>query len=338
MKMQPELSIIIVNYRTPDLVKDCIASVRRQTLKLRFEIIVVDNDSGDDSRSQVLSVFPEVTWIQMSYNSGFARANNEGIRQSQGNVVLLLNSDTLVENDAIGGCYRLFAASAYVACGVQLLNRDGTPQISGNYFMKGGLNYLLPLPYLGQFVKRVGLLLKVSRPNVPDAESLVEVDWINGAFLMVKKEAIEKAGLLDEDFFLYAEEPEWCARLGRIGKLCIYGDLHVVHLQGASANETFGSEGQGYYNLYDLKGLQIMLSTFVRIRKQFGVGWFLLLLSFYILEIPIFFFGLVLSGIFRGRRRRWSFRQLRQFCKNIKIVIGKTPTIVRNKPYFYKVL
>jgi len=338
MKMQPELSIIIVNYRTPDLVKDCIASVLRQTRELLFEIIVVDNDSGDDSRSQVLSVFPEVTWIQMSYNSGFARANNEGIRQSQGNIVLLLNSDTLVENDAIGACCRLFAASVYVACGVQLLNRDGSPQISGNYFMKGGLNYLLPLPYLGNLVKKTGQLFKVSKPNVPNAESLVEVDWINGAFLMVKKQAVEAAGLMDEDFFLYAEETEWCSRLRRHGKLAIYGQLHVVHLQGASANETFGSEGQGYYNLYDRKGLQIMLSNFVRIRKQFGKGWFLVMLSLYILEIPIFFIGVLLARLFKGSRSTFSFLQLREYYKNIMFVAGKSPVILRNKPYFYKVL
>jgi GT2 family glycosyltransferase len=338
MKMQPELSIIIVNYRSPDLVNDCIASVLRHTRELLFEIIVVDNDSGDDSRSQVLSVFPEVMWIQMSYNSGFARANNEGIRQSQGNIILLLNSDTLVENDAIGGCYRLFAASFYGACGVQLLNTDRTPQISGNYFMKGGLNYILPLPYLGNFVKRTGQLLKVSKPNVPNAESLVEVDWINGAFLMVKRQTVNLAGLMDEDFFLYFEETEWCSRLRKRGKLAIYGQFHVVHLQGASANETFGSEGKGYYNLYDRKGLQIMLSSFVRIRKQYGSGWFLVMLTLYILEVPVFLLGVLLTRLFMGHRGVFSFTQFRQFYKNIMFIAGKSSVILRNKPYFYKVL
>lgn len=333
-----DLSIIIVNYKTPGLVLGCLHTVYQETQAIAFEVIVVDNASGDDSRNRIMSAYPSVRWIQLDYNAGFARANNEGIRQSLGRSVLLLNSDTLAEDRAIERSYGLLASSDYVACGVQLLNVDRTPQISGNFFMKGGLNYLLPLPYLGHLVKKAGLFFKVEKPNLPDATSLVEVDWINGAYLMVKKEAIEKAGLMDEDFFLYAEEAEWCSRLRRLGKLCIYGQLHVVHLQGASANETFGSEGQGYYNLYDRKGLQIMLSTFVRIRKQFGIGWFLVLLTFYVLEIAVFFIGVLLSRLFRGSRSRFSLAQFRQYCKNIRIVVSKSLIIIRNKPYFYKVL
>jgi len=332
------LSIIIVNYKTPGLVIDCLRTVYEQGGGLDFEVIVIDNASGDDSRERILRAFPDVRWSDMGYNAGFARANNAGIRMSQGDTVLLLNSDTLVEGGAITRCYELFAASSYVACGVQLLNADRTPQISGNFFMKGGLNYLLPLPYLGAVIKRAGELFKVDKPNVPEADALVQVDWINGAFLMVKKVAIEKAGLMDEDFFLYAEEAEWCGRLRKLGKLCIYGQLHVIHLQGASANETFGSEGKGYYNLYDRKGLQIMLSTFVRIRKQFGSGWFLVLLAFYLLEVPVFLAGVLLSRLFRGRRSRYTFNQFRQYCKNFMTVMGKTIIILRNKPYFYKVL
>ncbi|MBN9380258.1 MAG: glycosyltransferase family 2 protein [Chitinophagaceae bacterium] len=333
------LSIIIVNYKSPGLVLDCLRTVYAQTTNtVGFEVIVVDNASGDDSRERILDAFPSVRWIQMGYNAGFARANNEGIRGSRGDAVLLLNSDTLIEDRAIEECYQRLSSSDYVACGVQLLNPDRTPQISGNFFMKGGLNYLLPLPYLGDLVKKAGMFFNVSKPNVPDAIDLVEVDWINGAFLMVKKDAIEKAGLLDEDFFLYAEEAEWCSRLRKLGKLCIFGHLHVVHLQGASANETFGSEGKGYYNLYDRKGLQIMLSNFVRIRKQFGVGWFLLLLAFYVLEIPVFFIGVLLARIFRGGRSLFSFAQFLKYCKNIVFVTGKSVHIIRNKPYFYKVL
>lgn len=332
------LSIIIINYRTPGLILDCLSTVFRETQEISFEVIVVDNASGDNSRELILNAYPSVRWIQMDYNAGFARANNEGIRQSLGRILLLLNSDTLIEDKAIQRCCQSFESSEYVACGLQLLNVDRTPQISGNYFMKGGLNYLLPLPYFGNFVKKAGQLFKVARPNVPEARSLVEVDWINGAFLMVKRLSVESVGPLDEDFFLYAEETEWCSRLRKHGKLAIYGQFHVVHLQGASANETFGSEGQGYYNLYDRKGLQIMLSNFVRIRKQFGQGWFLLMLSLYILEIPVFFFGVLLARLFKGSRSRFSFLQFRQYYKNVMFVAGKAPVILRNKPYFYKVL
>jgi hypothetical protein len=333
-----KLSIIIVNYRTPEMVIDCLRTIYAQTGTLPFEVIVVDNASGDGSREKVCPVFPSVRWIQMEYNAGFARANNEGIRQSAGEVVLLINSDTLVENGAIEGCYQEFVGSSYVACGVQLINPDRTSQITGSYFVRGGLNYLLPLPFLGALVKRAGRLFGAKVPNIQDARSLIEVDWINGAFLMVKKAAIALAGLMDEDFFLYAEEIEWCSRLRKLGKVALYGQFHLVHIQGASANESFGSSGKGYYNLYDRKGLQIMLSNFVRIRKQYGAGWFLIQLFFYVVEIPVFGIGILWSRIGRKRGAGYSFGQFRGYCRNVGAVIGKSRIILRNKPYFYRVL
>jgi len=320
------------------MVIDCLRTIYARTGTLPFEVIVVDNASGDGSEEKIRSVFSSVRWIQMGYNSGFARANNEGIRQSAGELVLLINSDTLVEDRAIEGCYREFADSAYVACGVQLINPDRTPQISGSYFVRGGLNYLLPLPYLGALVKLAGQMMRAKVPNVPDARSLVEVDWINGAFLMVNRDAIELAGLMDEDFFLYAEEIEWCSRLRRLGKLALYGQYRVVHIQGATTNDSFGSSGKGYYNLYDRKGLQIMLSNFVRIRKQYGVGWFLLQLFFYIVEIPVFGIGVLVLRLGGRKGSGHSFGQFRGYCRNVAFVVGKSATIVRNKPYFYKVL
>lgn len=207
------LSIIIVNYRTPRLLADCLRSVYASTTQISFEVIVVDNHSQDESHALITTSFPRVRWIQMNYNAGFARANNEGIRQSEGDTVLLLNSDTINLDNAIEKCYHAFQPSSRIACGVQLLNADGTPQISGNFVMKGGLNNLLPLPFTGPLIKGIGSLLNIKKPHVPNASGEIEVDWINGAFLMVKKSAIDKAGLMDEDFFLYAEEAEWCHRL-----------------------------------------------------------------------------------------------------------------------------
>ncbi|HWK05339.1 MAG TPA: glycosyltransferase family 2 protein [Puia sp.] len=335
------LSIIIVNYKSTPLVLDCLAMIDQDPSAPDFEIIVVDNASGGDPRTPILTAFPRVTWIQMEYNSGFARANNEGIRRSTGETVLLLNSDTLPAAGMIAACYQGLLQSEYVAAGVQLSNSDGTPQISGNYFMKGGLNYLLPLPYMGKAIKWMGERMKVKKPHVPDgavAGSVIEVDWINGAFLMVKKSAIDTAGLMDEDFFLYAEEAEWCGRLRKTGKLCLFGALTVIHLQGETANQEFGSAGKGYYNLYDRKGLQIMLSNFVRIRKQFGTGWFLVQLFFYLLEIPVFFTGVLLSALFARKQDRYSFTQFINYCKNTGLLLGKSAVIIRNKPYFYKVL
>lgn len=331
------ISVIIVNYKTPKLLLGCLRSIIDGGGSFPLEIIVVDNASGDNSRELVLDAYPSVKWIQMSYNAGFARANNEGIRQSASEIVLLLNSDTLNINNSIDECAELFARSEYIACGVQLLNEDGTPQISGNYFMKGGLNNLLPLPYVGAVLKRLGTFFAVKKPNVPDAKEPVEVDWINGAFLMVKKSAIDKVGLMDEDFFLYAEEAEWCSRLRKAGKLVIYGQYRIYHLQGETANVAFKSSGRGYYNLYDKKGLQIMLSNFVRIRKQFGVGWFLFHLFMYSFTAPLAVIASFFKILFYGAQGRLEFIRMLGFLRNILAIWHFTPIILRGDPFFYKI-
>jgi GT2 family glycosyltransferase len=332
------ISIIIVNYKTPGLLVDCLRTVFTGRETIPTEVIVVDNASGDNSREIVTTAFPQVKWIQLSYNAGFARGNNEGIRHATGDVILLLNSDTLNVDNAIENCYRKFMASDYAACGVQLLYGDGSPQISGNYFMVGGINYLLLLPYLGGFIKWLGELVKVKKPNLPDSNAPVEVDWINGAFLMVKRSTIEKAGLLDEDFFLYAEEAEWCSRLRKVGKLCIFGQYKLIHLLGETANEIFGSSGKSYNNMYDRKGLQIMLSNMVRIRKQFGAGWYLFQMAGYTFNIPVFFICSFFDDLFHLRNPFRLFPWAGRFTRNVLKLWRYVPVILSNKPYFYKVL
>ncbi len=332
------LSIIIINYKSLDLIRDCLRSIYTSKPSISFEIIIVNNDDVSGIPNPMLSEFPAIRWVDMHYNAGFARANNEGIRQSGAEIVLILNPDTIIPVNALDDTYRQFSASDYVACGVQLLNEDSSPQISGNYFVPGGLNYLLPLPYTGKFIKALGNLFSVKVPHVADSDSLIEVDWINGAFLMVKQSAIRRAGLMDEDFFLYAEEAEWCARLKKVGKLCIFGNVKVFHLQGISSNEAFSSAGKGYYNLFDKKGKQIILSNLVRIRKQYGLFWFLFDLCIYSLTIPVFFVGILMSFFRPKCTRTYSYSEWAGFSRNMVYIWSKTPRILSNKPYFYKAL
>lgn len=331
--MNPSLAVIFVNYRSAGLLLDALSSLYLETTGMALEVWVVDNASGDDSRERIEEAFPAVHWIDMGYNAGFARANNAGIRAAGDKDVLLLNPDTIVLDRAVENAYRRLCASEYIACGVQLLNPDLTPQISGNFFMKGGLNHLLPLPYLGGLLRWIGYRSGTKVPNVREAGSVHEVQWISGAFLMVRRRAIEAAGLMDEDFFLYAEEVEWCSRLGRVGKMALFGDEHVVHLQGETIQD-----GKGYQGLSTAKDFQLMLSNHLRVRKQFGVGWFFILLSGYTAGVPIYVAGSFLHRLFTLRNPFGEWVPAARFGRNVARLWWWTPRILGGKPHFYKVL
>jgi GT2 family glycosyltransferase len=351
------LSIIIVNYRSADLITDCLLSVARYNPDLGAEVIIVDNASGDDSRERLekglaassrsdapslpsarsAPLLPPI-WIDMGYNAGFARANNAGMRAARGSVFLLLNPDTLAIDDSISRCHRRFLESDYAACGVQQLNADRTPQISGNFFMKGGLNHLLPLPYWGSFLRSLAFGAGTKAPHIAEATGVEEVDWISGAFLMVKRSAVDVAGMMDDDFFLYAEEVEWCSRLKRVGALCIFGQERIIHLQGEAVQKDQGDSAKGYAGLFTRKDLQLMVSNHLRVRKQFGVGWFLFLLLNYSFGVIVFWVGGFFHRLFTLRNPFGDFGRAAQFTRNIAVIWGLAPTIIRNKPHFYKML
>ena len=334
-----ELSIIIINYRSAQLVCDCIQSIYTQTLKTAFEIIVVDNFSEDNSLQTITSRFPAIRSIQMSYNSGFARGNNAAIKVAQGKYILLLNGDTIILDNALDKTVQLMNQhEQFIGCGIQLLNPDGTYQISGAHFKTGGLNTLLPLPYLGRFIRFLGYKLKSRVPSITKANAVTEVDWIVGAFLMVRKDVILKSGLMDEDFFMYAEEIEWCSRLRRYGRLSIFGEPTIIHIGGGTTSDYYDTEeNENSRNLWNLKGRQILISSMLRIRKQFGLFWFFIILGFYLFDILIFLLGLSFEKLFKGKRARFTWKNFSDYVVNMKVLLGYVGRMIRNKPYFYKV-
>jgi GT2 family glycosyltransferase len=332
------LSVVIVNYHAEQLIADCLHSVYQYNPGFDVEIIIVNNAKASVDADKLKSLFPQVRWLEMGYNAGFARANNAGIRAAKAPLVLLLNPDTLAIDDSLIRCVEKFESSDYIACGIQLLNEDRTPQISGNFFMKGGLNHLLPLPYWGGLLRWIAFRLNTKIPNIPEAKAIEEVDWISGAFLMVKKNVLGNTGLMDEDFFLYAEEVEWCSRLKQAGKLCIFGDLHFIHLQGEAVNKSQNTTEKGYAGLFDKKGLQVMLSNHVRVRKQFGRGWFLFLLLNYTWGVLVFFIAGFFHRLLSFKNPFSHWPKCFAFAKNVIYIWRLSPVILKAKPYFYKVL
>jgi len=331
------LSIIIVNYHSGSLISDCLHSAGPELMDPNtVEWLVVDNSASVDDRELINYQFPFVQWVDMGYNAGFARANNQGMRRAKGQFFLLLNPDTLLKPGVVmNACQRLLN-STYVAAGVQLVHADGLPQFSGSFFMKGGLNHLLPLPYWGTVLKTVFSLFVKKRPAIVEASNHQEVDWISGAFLMVKREAFEKTGGMDESFFLYAEEVEWCSRLGKLGKLVIYGDLQIVHLIGQSIQEASGASDNSYVNLSDKKGLQLMVSNHLRIRKQYGLFWFFVQLLNHTWAVLFSMAVGLMACVFQGKSLIAGFIKWKGFTWNVLKLWSVLPKMIHPGNHFFK--
>ncbi len=332
-----QLSVIIVNYKSGGYIIDLLKSASNALLaNNNIEWIVVDNHSQNTDKDLITASFPFVQWIDMGYNAGFARANNAGISVAKSNAVLLLNPDTLLNDGVIETCLERLMGSSYVAAGVQLINPDKSLQFSGSNFMKGGINHLLPLPYWGKFLKYAALLTNTQKPSVLKANAEQKIDWVSGAFLMVKRDAINKAGLMDPDFFLYGEEVEWCSRLLKFGSICIYGDLHLVHLIGATIQEATSANDNSYENLYDKKGMQLMVSNHLRIRKQYGIFWFLFQLLNYTWAVPFALICSIFNNILHLKLPFKELNSIYHLFKNVLVLWKLTPKIISGKPHFYK--
>jgi GT2 family glycosyltransferase len=334
-----DLSIILVNYKSPQLVLDCVQSIYKETKQISFEIVIADNASGDNSKTIILEKFPLVKWIQLYYNAGFARGNNAAIKIATGELILLLNTDTIVLENALDKAVALFRNEENIAaCGVQLLNTDGSHQISGAHFVKGGLNLLLPLPYLGKFIRYWGYKLKTRVPSISNIDNKMEVDWLVGAFILTSKKIIDKAGLLDEDFFMYAEEIEWCNRLKQKGKMILFAEPKIIHIGGGTSGDFYNTtESENGKNLWNKKGRQVLISLVLRIRKQYGLSWFLVMLFFLLAETIIFPIGLLLENLFTFGKAKYSWISVKNYFINILHLIKFVPKMILNKPYFYKV-
>lgn len=221
-----ELSIIIVSFNTRQLLKDCLISIFDQTLSLTFEVLVVDNASTDGSVEMLKKEFPKVKLISNSQNLGFAKANNLALRQAQGELLLLLNSDTLVLDNAITKMVKFMKESPNVGIvGPKLLNPDKSPQPSTGKFLNLWASFLWLIG-----AERLGLTR--SSPG-----EIKETDWISGACLMVRHEVLNKVGFLDENFFMYLEEMELCYRVKNVGfKIYFYPSSQVLHLVRGSGD------------------------------------------------------------------------------------------------------
>jgi len=208
-----DISVIIVNHNNSKLLEECLKSVYGSTHKASLEVIVIDNASSDNSVSMVKALFPEVKLIVNKENLGFIKASNQGLRIYSGRYALLLNDDTVVKDGAFDKMLEFMDKTPKAgACGPKLLNKDETIQRQGSLLGK-----------------------RFWRSPAPK-----EVDFLVGACLMVRRETIDKVGILDENFFFYTDDLDWCRRIKKAGwKIYFLPEPEVVHYKGWSSTRVF---------------------------------------------------------------------------------------------------
>lgn len=242
-----DVSIVIVNYNTRDLLRQCLDSIFRSPPELSFETIVVDNASGDGSAAAVRGEFPQVRLLELAENCGFSRGNNAGIRVARGRYLLLLNSDTVVLPEALDRLARFLDERGDIATvGPMLLNGDGSLQRSWFNFptifktfchvtgLTGPVTWVAGLPGLRHLLEKAGRpAFLVREPVAPMA-----VDYLLLACLMIRREVLERIGLLDERLFFYHEDCELGYRVRESGLVGYYlPEARIVHLGGSSAGK-----------------------------------------------------------------------------------------------------
>ncbi len=282
-----DLSVVMVSYNTRDLMQQALRTVIEASAGLQVEITVVDNASHDGSADMVEAEFPQVTLIRNSANVGFATANNAVFRRGHGRYVLLLNTDTIIRPDTLR-CLMEFLDNhpETAAAGCKILNPDGTLQLESR---RG-----FPTP-AAAFCKLTGLSRlfpnspRLARYNLTflDPEEVSEVDALSGSCMMVRREVLEEVGLLDEAYFMYGEDLDWCYRMREAGwKIHYVPQTEIIHFRGESGRT---QEMRIHYRKN--RAMAIFVQKHMRRRYRFFPLWLLhagiVVYGLYSLAIPL---------------------------------------------------
>ena len=228
------LSIVIVSYNTRELTINCIKSIIDETQDIDYEIIVVDNNSSDNTVEQIRLHFPNIVIITNQENKGFAYALNIGIGDSSGDAVLSINSDTIVLDHAIEKSYKfLYDNNDIQILGIKLLNADGSIQPSCR-FLPSIANCLCEAFFLINLFPKSKIFGKYYMSYF-DYNSTIDVEWIKGTYMMIRKSVFERIGFFDDNYFLYTEETDFMFRANKANlKTVFFHEAEIYHLEGAS--------------------------------------------------------------------------------------------------------
>jgi GT2 family glycosyltransferase len=270
-----DLSVIILSWNTCQLLEKCLTALVEFAREINFETIVIDNGSTDGSQQMVRSRFSDVRLIENEENLGFAGGNNQGIRLSKSPFILLLNSDAFVTQGALENLLGVMMEHPKAGIvGAQLINPDGSFQASHTPF-PGLWQEFLILSGLGRMF--MGKFYPSRGPEIERRARIV--DYVEGACLLVRRDAVDQAGMLSEEYFMYAEEMDWCFTMKKAGwEVWYQPEARIIHYGGASSkNRPTAREGDLYrgrviffkkhYGNFQAYLLKVMIGLFVGIKN-----------------------------------------------------------------------
>lgn len=266
---QFDVSIVIVSFNTSTVLRECLLSVYREIGSLHAQVIVVDNASSDGSPTIIEQEFPDVLLIRSDVNLGFGRANNLGFEAARGRYVVLLNSDAFLTEGSLERSVAHMDSNPSVGVGGgRLIGRDGSLQPSARMFPTV-LNDLIVLSGLAMRHPKSRLFGRFDRTWADDEEA-AEVDWVPGAYSIIRAEALNVTGFFDPRFFLYYEEVDLCKRLKQKGySIWYWPDSSVMHIGGESSRQISSlelSEAGAQLTLWRMR------SALLYYRKHHGLG------------------------------------------------------------------
>ncbi len=243
-----DLSIIIVNYNVKEFLQNLLTSIVKASSRLLVETIVVDNASDDGSVEMLKQYFPSVKLIESSVNLGFSKANNLGLKEAKGKFILLLNPDTLVSENTFEVMINFLRQHPEVGmAGCKILNPDGTLQLACRRSFPGIWTSFCKVTGLGSFFPKSRIFARYNLTYLNENKTY-EVDAISGSFMMIRRELYDSIGGLDEQFFMYGEDLDWCYRTQKAGHKVFYvHSTQIIHYKGESTKRSSIDETRIFY-------------------------------------------------------------------------------------------
>lgn len=284
-----DLTIIIVNYNSMAYLKKCLNSIINSQYKVNVDIFVSDNNSKDGSIDMVKNEFPQVFLIENKNNLGYSGAANRAIRQSSGRYILILNNDIeVLDNPLDLMVERINRDSDIGLLGCMLLNSDKTLQQSFGYFNLGFLSEAIQKIFFNRY-KRGNRL--VGRYLYKIHKKFREVDWISGACIMARRDAMDDVGLMDENYFMFFEEIDLCNKVRKKGwKICYTPDAKMIHHGGKSSSAEF-----------DRIMIEYRKSQLYFYKKHYGVSYMKILKLYLILKISFLYIKNTIKGLLKEK-------------------------------------